>query len=334
MPARAASKANTAKMMTTSVTPALMFINFKIILPLVGGDSHIAGTVTLCILWLNRDMKELVFLKLGGSLITDKTKPYTPCLDVMDELALQIKIALQTHPDLRLIIGHGAGSFGHVPASEYRTRDGLPPRATPLAHRERDETEDNYWKGFAEVWFQASALNRFVMEALHNAEVRAISLSPVSSVITSEGQVSVWETTPLRMAVSAGIVPVIHGDVVFDEVRGGTILSTEDLFAHLARALNPDRILLAGLEAGVWQDFPARTKKIETITPASFKEVSAGVGKAAGADVTGGMESKVKQMLELVQETSVQSIQIFSGNEPGNLVRVLRREILGTVITT
>ncbi|HEY5729813.1 MAG TPA: isopentenyl phosphate kinase [Anaerolineales bacterium] len=284
-------------------------------------------------------MKELVFLKLGGSLITDKTQPFTPRLDVMDDIALQIKTALLlpsstgSRPDIRLVLGHGAGSFGHVPASEYHTRDGLPPKATPLAHRERDETEENYWRGFAEVWYQASALNRFVMEALHKAEVRAVSLSPVSSVIASNGQVSVWETTPLRMALSAGIVPVIHGDVVFDEIRGGTILSTEDLFGHLARALNPDRILLAGLEAAVWEDFPARTKKIEKITPATFEKVSAGVGKAMGADVTGGMESKVRQMLGLVQDIPELTVHVFSGKEPGSLLRALTGETLGTVIT-
>jgi len=279
-------------------------------------------------------MKELVFLKLGGSLITDKTQPYTPRLDVMDDIALQIKTALQTHPSLRLILGHGAGSFGHVPASEYHTRDGLPPKATPLTHRERDETEGNYWMGFAEVWYQASALNRFVMKALHKADVHAMSLSPASSVIASNGQVSVWETTPIRMALSAGIVPVIQGDVVFDEVRGGTILSTEDLFAHLVLALHPERVLLSGLEAAVWEDFPARTKKIEKITPTSFEEVSAGVGKAAGADVTGGMESKVKQMLRLADENPGLTVQIFSGDEPGNIVRALTGELLGTVITS
>lgn len=278
-------------------------------------------------------MKELVFLKLGGSLITDKTKPYTPLLDVMDDLALQIRTALQTHPDLRMLIGHGAGSFGHVPASEYKTRDGLPPRATPLVYRRRDDTQNNYWKGFAEVWYQASTLNRFVMEALHKADVRAISLPPSSSVVSSNGVVSVWDTTPIRMALAADIVPVIFGDTVFDEVRGGTILSTEDLFMYLADALHPDRILLAGLEAAVWEDFPARTRKVEKITPASFNEIKAGVGKSAAADVTGGMESKVKQMLELVEKHSNLSVQIFSSDEPGNLVRALGGETLGTVIS-
>jgi len=276
-------------------------------------------------------MKELVFLKLGGSLITDKTQPYTPLLDVMDDLALQIATTLQTQPNLRLVIGHGAGSFGHVAASEYKTRDGYP-RPSPLAHRERDENEENYWEGFAEVWYQASSLNRYVMKALHKANVRAISLPPSSSVIASEGKVSVWETTPIRMALSSRIVPVIFGDVVFDEIRGGTILSTEDLFMHLVRALSPERILLAGLESAVWEDFPARTKKIEKITPRTFDEISAGIGKAEGADVTGGMQSKVAQMLELVQNNPELSIHIFSGTEPGNIVRALTGETLGTVI--
>ena len=276
-------------------------------------------------------MKELVFLKLGGSLITDKTKPYTPLLDMMDDLALQIATTLQAQPNLRLVIGHGAGSFGHVAASEYKTRDGYP-RPSPLAHRERDQNEENYWEGFAEVWYQASTLNRYVMKALHKANVRAISLPPSSSVIASEGKVSVWETTPIRMALSSRMVPVIFGDVVFDEIRGGTILSTEDLFMHLARALSPERILLAGLESAVWQDFPARTKKIEKITPDTFDQISAGIGKSESADVTGGMESKVKQMLDLIENNHELTIQIFSGTDPGNIVRTLTGETLGTVI--
>jgi isopentenyl phosphate kinase len=173
-----------------------------------------------------------------------------------------------------------------------------------------------------------------VMESLHKAGVHAIALPPSSSVIASDGQASLWETTPIRMALSSGIVPVIFGDVVFDEIRGGTILSTEDLFMQLARALTPERILLAGLEAAVWADFPVRTQKIERITPNSFEEVSAGVGRSAGADVTGGMESKVKQMLELVQEVPGMTVQIFSGEEPGNILQALSGETLGTLIRT
>lgn len=278
-------------------------------------------------------MKELVFLKLGGSLITDKTQPYTPRLDVIEDVALQISKVLQGRSDLRLVLGHGSGSFGHVAASEYRTRDGLPPRPAPLPDQERDQTEENYWKGFTEVWYQASSLNRFVMKALHKTRVPAIALAPSANVIASDQQVSIWETTPIRKALAADLVPVIYGDVVFDEVHSGTILSTEDLFRYLARELNPARILLAGIEEAVWSDFPARSRKIEIITPQTFSQISAGVGKAAGADVTGGMEAKVIQMLELVQINPKLKIQIFSGKEPGNIGRALQGESLGTWIS-
>lgn len=264
-------------------------------------------------------------------MITDKMKPYTALLDVIDDLALQVATSLQAHPNLRLVIGHGAGSFGHVAASEYKTRDGYP-KASPLIHRERDETEDNYWKGFAEVWYQASTLNRIVMQSLHKAGLRTIALPPSGSVIASDGQVAVWETTPIRMALAAGIVPVIFGDVVFDEVRGGTILSTENLFAYLVRALSPERILLAGIEEAVWEDFPARTRRIERITPQTFEDIRHGVGGSAAADVTGGMEAKVRDMIELVEQNPGLSIRIFSGSQPGNLVRALQGETLGTEI--
>jgi isopentenyl phosphate kinase len=45
------------------------------------------------------------------------------------------------------------------------------------------------------------------------------------------------------------------------------------------------------------------------------------------------MEAKVREMLDLVQETPGLRIQIFSGIQPGNLVRALLGETLGTEIS-
>jgi isopentenyl phosphate kinase len=278
----------------------------------------------------NYRMSELVFLKLGGSLITDKTLPYTPRLDKLAVLAAQISAALSTR-HISLVLGHGSGSFGHTAAKEYGTRDGLAPLRLP-PFSTKIGGENPYWHGFSEVWYQASALNRFVMESLHEAGVPSLALAPVSAVTASDGKVSRWDLTPLKTALSAGLVPVVYGDVIFDTVRGGTILSTEDLFEHLARELRPQRILLAGLEGAVWADFPERRQRVERITPASFDGVKAGVGASHGADVTGGMESKVRQMLALVTQIPGLTAQIFSGETPGNIQKVLNGEILGTEI--
>jgi isopentenyl phosphate kinase len=272
-------------------------------------------------------MPELVFLKLGGSLITDKTRPYTPRLNKLDDLARQIAAALHAQPGLSLILGHGSGSFGHTAAKEYRTRDGLPSQVIK-------EDEAQYWRGFAQVWFQASALNRIVMESLHKATVASLALAPVAAVTAQDGKVSNWNLDQIKAALAAKLVPVVYGDVIFDEQRGGTILSTEDLFERLARDLKPQRILLAGLEDAVWADFPERKQRVAKITPASFDGIRTTVGASHGADVTGGMKSKVQQMLTLVTENPKISVQIFSGEEPGNILKTLAGENLGTCLTS
>lgn len=263
-------------------------------------------------------MTELVFLKLGGSLITEKDKSFTPRLDKLAELADEI--ASSWSPGRRLVLGHGSGSFGHAAARQHGTRDGL----------NQDKPARDYWDGFAEVWYQASLLNRHVMEALHRAGLPAISLAPVAAVTSGDGKVKAWDLTPLSSALEAGLLPVIYGDVIFDQERGGTILSTEDLFDHLARKLHPSRILLAGLEAGVWEDFPTRKRLVEKLSLKTYEMVRAGIRESVSVDVTGGMAAKVGQMFDLVRALPGLSVGIFSGEEPGNVRRAIEGERIGT----
>jgi isopentenyl phosphate kinase len=261
----------------------------------------------------------LIFLKLGGSLITDKTRPYTPRPDKLDFLVKEIASALKENKDLQLVLGHGSGSFGHAAASGYKTHLGV---SGPAA-----------WDGFAEVWYQASALNRIVVEVLHRAGLPAITLSPAASITAHDGNVAKWDHYPIQAALLNGLLPVIHGDVAFDEVRGGTILSTEDLFTSLASKLSPpQRILLAGLEVGVWADFPDKKHLLTEITPGSFTQHASALGAAAGTDVTGGMLSKVTGMLSLIERIPDLEVLIFSGEQAGNLTEALRGGHPGTFL--
>lgn len=259
-----------------------------------------------------------VFLKLGGSLITDKSRPFTPRLEKLDELSAQIAAARQERPNLRLVLGHGSGSFGHAAAQQYHF------------HNRAETAED--WRGFAEVWYQAATLNRLVIESLHRAGLPVIALPPIASVCTHEGKVFIWDLYYLQAALNANLIPVVYGDVVFDQALGGVIVSTETLFAHLARSLKPERILLAGQEEGVWERFPQRTRLIKEITPQMFASQHVHLGESAGTDVTGGMRSKVEQMLELVQEMPSLQVVIFSGETSENVRRALLGEMLGSVL--
>jgi isopentenyl phosphate kinase len=171
-----------------------------------------------------------------------------------------------------------------------------------------------------------------VVQALHEAGLPALTFSPATSVWSEDGQVVKWDLSQLEYALQAGLLPVVHGDVIFDRAKGGTILSTEDLFEHLARELRPQRVLLAGLEEAVWADFPARRHRVEALTRESFHDIKTGVGESSGADVTGGMQSKVLQMLALVDQVPGLQARIFSGEGKGNLEKALKGENIGTLI--
>jgi isopentenyl phosphate kinase len=261
----------------------------------------------------------LTLLKLGGSLITDKTRPHTPRLDQLDRLAGEIASVMAQQPHLRLVLGHGSGSFGHAAASRYGTRHGT---AGP-----------EQWRGFVEVWREAQALNRLVMDALAQAHLPAIAFPPSAGVTAQDGRLLHWDIAPIQAALEAGLLPVVYGDVIFDTRRGGVILSTEDLFEYLAAQLLPERVLLAGLEAGVWQDYPTCARLYPRLTPGDVPAAE-GLAGSAAVDVTGGMRSKVLQSLALVQTVPGLTVRIFSGLQAGALRTALLGGEIGTLITT
>lgn len=252
----------------------------------------------------------LVFLKLGGSLITDKTREATLRPDVVRRLAEEVTAARAVRPELRLLIGHGSGSFGHFAAQ--RTR---------LLQRRAFDAD-----AYAQVGAAAARLNRLVVDGFLAAGVPVVALPPSASARCRDGALVELATAPIEALLAHNAVPVVHGDVALDDVRGATIVSTEDVFVFLARALAPDRILLAGDVDGVFTADPTRDSDAEPIphiTAASLPSVAQALGGAAGVDVTGGMLAKVETMLTLVEDTPELEVVVLSGAEPGRVRRAL-----------
>ena len=274
----------------------------------------------------NFEFRNLVLLKLGGSLITDKANPHTARPALLARLAAEIAEVLAIHPQTPLLLGHGSGSFAHVSAQKHNTRQGV--------------HNPDQWRGFATVWQDAASLNRLVMDALLAVGLPAITLAPSACVISRERQILTWDLSPLQAALAAGLLPVIYGDAVFDTQLGGTVLSTEDLFAYLALSLHPKRILLAGIEPGVWVNQPLSTREwdkekgtiIPEITSMNFSEIAPSLGGSTATDVTGGMADKVRQMLAVVEQLPDLEILIFSGEQPGLVRDVLLGANAGTRI--
>lgn len=262
---------------------------------------------------------ELIFLKLGGSLITDKSSSNSALPEVISGIASELKKILGQFPKIKWLIGHGSGSFGHHAASKFNTQNGV-----------SSATE---WDGFHQVWQAARNLHEIVMDEFIKAELPVLSFPPSASIIAENKLIRSWQIDPLAAAVNKGFIPVIYGDVVFDTLLGGTILSTETLFSHLATRMMPDRILLAGLDQGVFADYPACKEVISNINLSNIESLEHLLTTSKQIDVTGGMKSKVQQMLELVSVIPDLQVYIFSGQNPLNLERIIMGGKIGTQIS-
>ncbi len=260
----------------------------------------------------------LVFLKLGGSLITDKDKPYTARIEVIRRAANEIIKAKQEKESLKIVLGHGSGSFGHYAAKEAGFKEGV--------------SLVSQWHAFQKVWFAAHELDQIFIEELNKSGLTVFSFPPSASVTTENKRIVSWNLEPIKHALESGLIPVVFGDTVFDRILGGIILSTEELFLHLIKDLKPDSILLAGKEPGVWGDYPINTQMLQEIFPGNFESINLKITGSDSVDVTGGMRKKVALMLEALTIKPNLDIEIFSGEVPGNIFKALSGMQTGTRI--
>jgi isopentenyl phosphate kinase len=260
----------------------------------------------------------VVLIKLGGSLITNKSKPFSERREVISDLVAQIKKAWESG-EVKIIVGHGGGSYPHVPAEKYRTIEGV--------------VDEESVYGAAVVEDAAAQLNRIVVSEFLKQKVPAVSVNPSSLMVANGiGPESVYLDSIQEM-LELNIIPVIYGDVVFKKEVGFTIWSTEQLLNMLAfRLQKQGRLVAKVIHCGETDGFLVGGKVLPKISLTKRSAYRKHVTKTQGFDVTGGMLHKVEQALETA-EAGIDSY-IVGGNHGGNLYRaIVGDDFVGTKIT-
>ncbi len=263
-------------------------------------------------------MADVILLKLGGSLITEKDRPRTARGEVIRRLAGEIAAA-RARMDERLLVGHGSGSFGHVAAKRAGLGEG-PMAPEALA-------------GVAATRVEAAELHRIVCGALTGAGLAPFSFPPGSFLVACAAVLEGPLPEGLPLAIAASLLPVVYGDAVLDTCWGGSIASTEAVFAFLAARL-PEagypvrRAIWLGETDGL---LDAAGRTIPVVDPAKWEEAAAAVWEPVGTDVTGGMRLRLATTAALAQR-GIPSL-LTNGTVPGLLERALLGEAVpGTVV--
>lgn len=261
----------------------------------------------------------LIFAKLGGSLITEKNAPATIKYSILKRIVKELKEVVDRERSLQLLIGHGGGSFPHPIAKAFKTAEGF--------------IRTDSVRGFAMCQNAASTLNRLVVDLMTDYGINAVSIQPSACCIAEEGEIAEFFFRPIEECMSKGLIPVVFGDCVFDTAKGCTILSTEQIFTYLSGFLRPSRVLIFGLVDGVYTSDPQRDENaslLPRIEIEKYTSLESYLGSSFSVDVTGGMSTKVKDLIKIAERGIECEIL---GGESGNIKRALAGERgLGTII--
>jgi isopentenyl phosphate kinase len=251
-----------------------------------------------------------VFVKLGGSFITDKSVVGSLDGERIRAAALALRRALESSPrPLRLVLGHGAGSYGHILAKEYAATEGV--------HQERG------WEGLHKIRESMAGMNLLFVRFCREGGLGAVTVSPFAVASASGGVLRGLYARSIVSLLEAGQVPVIHGDAVLDSRRGFTIASTEALLEALSREVFFDRVVMVSDTDGVLGPDGATLPRLGR---GGLEALAGALGGSGCPDVTGGMRKKVEMLLSLLRRGRAGSARILRCSPDGEN---LREAVLG-----
>jgi isopentenyl phosphate kinase len=253
-------------------------------------------------------------LKLGGSVITEKERAETldgPALDrAADAIADAVSAGAGTSGTntagrpADLVVIHGGGSFGHH-------------------HAERHGVSTDVGTGDAsavlEIHGAMTTLNRFVIGRLQDRGVPALPVHPLSLARRDGAESLTLPAGGVETLLGEGFVPVLHGDVVPHARKGVTVLSGDEIVAHLAGTLGADRVGLCSTVPGVLDVDGETIDRIET-----YEAVADALMGSEATDVTGGMAGKVRTLLAMDAPAWVFDLDglagFLGGSSPGTRI--------------
>jgi isopentenyl phosphate kinase len=249
----------------------------------------------------------MMLIKLGGSAITDKSKPLTSRAEDIKRLAREIACVEGSK-----IIVHGGGSFGHIKAAEFKLNEGF--------------VDDSQREGICLVQKDMRKLNAIVMDAFREAGVPVASVPAGAITLFDDGQMVKFPSEVFAHYVKLGIMPITFGDVVVDKTRGIAICSGDDIMLQLSKDTDAVKCVFVTSVDGIFESYPPEEGEYPLNVVGPDTEIRF---RSEDVDVTGSMKRKLDLMIEMTG--SGKEVTVVNGLVPDRLTDALMgNEFIGT----
>lgn len=268
-------------------------------------------------------MKPLYILKIGGSVATHKDDlGGLARTSLLKKIALAIKSA-QYEKDFDLILIHGAGAGGHQLAKKYNLAVGT-------------NGEKEKLKGALLSCIANQKLDNAIFEIFVSAGVNVFPIHTASTIVQKNKKISYCDMRMISEALRRDCVPILYGEMVFDEELEMSICSGDAIAPYLAKKLEAQKIFFASDIDGIFDRDPHIHKDAKLIENVYLGEIlnndKIEITESHSVDVTGGLLGKIKN-LNLKDMNSLQSVEIFNGLNEKNYTDIfLEKKFPHTVI--
>ncbi len=262
-------------------------------------------------------MLKPIILKIGGSVVTDKSKPFSIRRKIIRRISEEVATAIKSGCP-PLVIVHGGGSFGHPVAQRYGIHQGFREKAQLI--------------GFVETVQAMRRLSDVIIENLQASGVSALPLQPSAITLQKGGRISTMFSGIIEKALAMGVTPVLWGDAVLDEEKGFSILSGDQIVSRLSALLSPSKIVFGTDVDGICPSDPKKTgaKPFGELTRDELERITMQSSGSNGVDVTGGMRGKLQEIIAI---TSVGiEVVVMNALKAGNVLRALLGGKVGTLV--
>lgn len=255
-------------------------------------------------------MDDCIVIKFGGGLITDKSTMCTPNYAVIDSLVDVVANCLDD--DLRVIVVHGAGSFGHLRAKHWKLNQGYLPDYDFAPQDDCQSQEE----AVSIVRKEMLTLNQIVLDAFAKRGISTHKLPPHE---WARNTGSNFNGNITQLFNNNNSVEITFGDVVDCDEGSFGILSGDDLVVRICQDIpNVKRLIFAvkGVD-GILKRPPEVADHNDLIEQWSPSIEYGGVHNSE-IDVTGGIGLKAIRGSQVA--ASGVEVFIINGEQPQRLL--------------